>query len=95
MAVQTKVVFAPEDVRAVRLLCGKCGQEVGWRTGNAVRTHETCPHCNIAWSNLGPGQFAATQDLLAALEKLAFPGKETRQFHVRMEVDSESDDDTL
>lgn len=92
MAIQKKVVFAPEDVAAVRLLCGDCGQETGWRKGNPARFPDECPHCNISWRNLRPDTWEAARALHERLQALAFP-TESPPFHVRMELGFDNPDE--
>ena len=51
MVIQRRLVFGPEDVKAVTLSCRHCPGEFSWAPQERVLIPRACPLCDRVWEN--------------------------------------------
>ena len=64
MVRQTRIIFDLSEVVAVRLQCGRCGDEVVQSVRRTESAPTVCPMCECPWGT------SATQHVLRTIRKL-------------------------
>ena len=89
VAIQKRVVFAPEDVAVVRLVCGECGNDYGWHNGcKSIQVPTECPFCKVSWKGSNYESWMWVVQFLERTKEVSNPQSEP-QFSIRLEVDIE------
>ena len=87
VAIQKRVVFAPEDVAVVRLVCGECGNDSGWHNGcESTQIPTECPFCQASWRGLNYESWKWAKQFLQLTKVVSNPQDEPN-FSIRLEVD--------
>ncbi len=66
--IEKRIVFGPEDVLSIRLVCQKCGNEAVWIPGQkAWDLPSKCAFCTNSWGNEYPALMAAAAEFRAVV----------------------------
>ena len=89
VAIQKRVVFAPEDVAVVRIVCKECGNDFGWHKGCVTeRIPEACPSCGAEWYRQSYEFWNWVKKFLRLTRQVSNPQEEPK-FSIRLEVEIE------
>lgn len=94
MVKETRIIFAPTDVKQMRVVCSGCkGEIVRPLSASNFKLPQSCPHCNYDWWDKTRDDdpiIKHTKQLLDAMHYLLkAPEAEGTPFTARFEIDGE------
>ena len=66
MTIEQKLIMGVEDMRGMRLECGRCRAALSFSLDETVRIPERCPACQTPWIDAFKGPW---QETVAAVEQ--------------------------
>ena len=87
MTAERRLVFGTDDIRAIRITCGKteCGAEMLVDIEANVEMPRFCPHCNTRWSGRHNDQPADLDMLKYVINDLP---RNEEGYTIRFEIDA-------
>ena len=85
MVKETRIVFSPKDILAVRVTCESCRREVVLRLDEKQAPPTDCPMCRDSWEMVGQNNFGL--GVVKAMRNLAKHGD--ARVSLRFEIDGE------